>query len=259
LHTKRKKDYKSAYENSLKFIEVNDSVTEDLTNLKLLDLQTKYEVDIKNEQIKLLEKDKQLATQRYISFGIGLLLVVLLSLYIISHKHRKAKEKQKLYEADLKKAANKHQAELHEANEMIETKQRELTTKALFISQQGQILSHVKEQLENVKNENPEHKETILALLSNINFQLNQNAFNDFEKYFIEVHPKFYDVLKQNYQDLSQNELKVCALLRLNLNTKQIADITGRSTRSVESTRTCIRKKMGLAIQDNLFERISAI
>jgi DNA-binding CsgD family transcriptional regulator len=88
---------------------------------------------------------------------------------------------------------------------------------------------------------------------------LKQNAFNDFERYFIEVHPEFYSKLKRKYEDLSQNELRVCALLRLNLSSKQIADITGRSVRSVESTRTSIRKKMGLTLQDNLFEAISAV
>jgi tetratricopeptide (TPR) repeat protein len=255
----KKGDFKSAYEYCIKFMNVNDSVVEDLTNQRLLELQTKYEVNLKNEQIKLLEKEKQLVRQKYISFGTGLILLLIVSLYVISYKNRKAKEKQLLHEAEIKEAENKHQAELQEATSIIETKQRELTTKAIYISQQGQILSHVKEQLENVKNDNPEIKETILGILSNINIRLNQNAFSDFEKYFIEVHPKFYDALKQKYPDLSQNELKVCALLRLNLNTKQIADITGRSVRSVESTRTTIRKKMELELQDNLFEKISTI
>jgi DNA-binding CsgD family transcriptional regulator len=127
------------------------------------------------------------------------------------------------------------------------------------ISQQENNLSFLRNQLERFRKEHPEAKETVQDLLSNINLQLKQNAFNDFEKYFIEVHPDFYTKLKNKYEDLSQNELRVCALLRLNLSSKQIADITGRSVRSVEGTRTNIRKKMGLSLQDNLFETISVM
>lgn len=244
----QKGDYKSALDYCNRFISVNDSVIRELTNQKLLEMQTKYEVDIKNEQIKLLEKEKQLTQQRYISLAIGLLLVILVSLYVIRQKHRKAREKQLQYEA-----------EILEATDKIGTKQRELTLKAMQISQQENNLSFLREQLESFKNEHPEARETVQGLLSHINRQLKQNAFNDFEKYFIEVHPEFYSKLKHKYESLSQNELRVCALLRLNLSSKQIADITGRSVRSVESTRTSIRKKMQLTLQDNLFEVISAV
>ena len=205
-------------------------------------------MDLKNEQITLLLKEKQLVRQKYLIIIISFLLILISGFYVIRYKQKKAKEKQLLLEAELKEANNK-----------VETKQRELTLKAMHISQQGQILSHVKDQLENVKKENPGSKVTILSLLSNINQQLNHNAFNDFEKYFIEVHPKFYDTLKLKYPTLTQNELRVCALLRLNLNSKQIADITGKTNRSVENTRTIIRRKMGLTLQDNLFEKISTI
>jgi DNA-binding CsgD family transcriptional regulator len=244
----KKGDYKSAYAYCNKFIEVNDSIINEVTNKRLLEIQTQYEINLKNEQIKLLVKDKQIAKQKIIILGIGLLLVLITSLYVFVYTRRKTKVKQLLHELEINEAANK-----------IGTKQRELTLKAMQISQQEQSLSYLRDQLENLKNENPVPKKTILDILSGINQQLKQNAFNDFEKYFVEVHPGFYDHLKQKHEDLTQNELKVCALLRLNLNTKQIADITGRSTRSVESTRTCIRKKMGLTLQDNLFDAISKI
>lgn len=244
----QKGDYKSALDYCNRFIMVNDSVVQELTNRKLLEMQTKYEVDIKNEQIKLLEKEKQLTQQRYISLAIGLLLILLVSLYIIRHKHRKAQEKQLRYET-----------EIQEATDKIGTKQRELTLKAMQIAQQENSLSFLRDQLESFNAEHPESQESMQGLLSRINLQLKQNAFNDFERYFIEVHPEFYSKLKRKYEELSQNELRVCALLRLNLSSKQIADITGRSVRSVESTRTNIRKKMGLTLQDNLFEAISAV
>jgi hypothetical protein len=66
------------------------------------------------------------------------------------------------------------------------------------ISQQENNLSFLRNQLERFRKEHPEAKETVQDLLSNINLQLKQNAFNDFEKYFIEVHPDFYTKLKNS-------------------------------------------------------------
>jgi tetratricopeptide (TPR) repeat protein len=237
-----------AFEYFKKYTTFNDSIVKEINNKKLLELQTQYEVGLKNEQIKLLVKDKQLAGQKILILGISLLAILIACLFIIVYKHRKAKEKQLTYELEIKEAAYK-----------IGTKHRELTYKAIHISQQEQMLTHIKEQLEDFRTDNTRVKESVLELLSGINRQMKQNSLEDFEKYFIEVHPEFYNNLNEKFAGLTQNELRICALLKLNLKSKQIADITGKSVRSIETTRTEIRKKMGLALQDNLFEVISKI
>ena len=250
----KKGDAKSALAYYKNYIGVNYSINEDLNNKKLLEIQTKYEVNLKNEQIKLLVKEKQLTNHKIIASCIGLFVVIMVVLY---YRYRKAKERKLLREIEMNETAYKHELELKEASHIVGIKQRELTYKAIHISQQENILSHIRDQLENFKTENSRTKETILSLLSGINQQLKQNAFEDFERYFVEVHPDFFINLKQNYPELSQNELKVSALIRLNLNSKQIANITGKTVRSVDNTRYSIRKKMNLSLQDNLFEIIS--
>jgi DNA-binding CsgD family transcriptional regulator len=147
----------------------------------------------------------------------------------------------------------KLEAELNESAYQIDLKNRELTHKAMTLSQQEQILSGIKEQLLNVEIETSRAKEAVLSVISNIEIQLNQNTMEDFEKYFIEVHPEFFSRLKQKYPELSPAEHKICALLRLNLNSKEIASLTHKTTRSIETIRTTIRKKMGLD-KENLYE-----
>ena len=62
----------------------------------------------------------------------------------------------------------------------------------------------------------------------------------------------FFSLLLNKYPELSPVELKLCAYLRLNPSTKDLALITNRSMRTIESTRTNIRKKMNLTSQENL-------
>ncbi len=243
----KKGDIKSAFAYYKKYKEICDTFAKQLSDEKLLDIQTKWEVDKKNEQIKLLDKDKQLAKQETLTYSLAFIIILILGSGWYIYKHLKNREKRLKLEAELKDSAYQ-----------IDLKNRELTHKAMTLSQQDQILSGIKEQLLNVDIENTRSKEAVLGVISNIDIQLNQSLMEDFEKYFIEVHPEFYNNLKYKYSELTQTELRICALIRLNLNSKEIARITQKSIRSIESTRAIIRKKMGL-VKENLFDIIVSI
>ncbi|MFM7984544.1 MAG: helix-turn-helix transcriptional regulator, partial [Candidatus Fonsibacter sp.] len=75
---------------------------------------------------------------------------------------------------------------------------------------------------------------------------------NDFDIRLTSNNEDFFSLLLNKYPDLSPVELKLCAYLRLNPSTKDLALITNRSLRTIESTRTNIRKKMNLTPQENL-------
>lgn len=77
---------------------------------------------------------------------------------------------------------------------------------------------------------------------------------SDFRYYFEQVHPSFYKRLLEAYPDLTEKEQRLCAFLALGLSTKDIANITFREVRSVESQRNRLRKKIGLETDDNLME-----
>jgi DNA-binding CsgD family transcriptional regulator len=243
---------KGDYNHALKYHEISIAAKDTLFNSEKLkainNLKQNYELDKKQKAIELLEKDKKLAHQEVAIFGTSLIIVLVLALYIINYKQRKAKINQL-----------RHDSEIKESKYLIESKQRELTLKAMHFAQQEQILSTLKEQFETLSNDHPNLIVTISEMQSSIDIYLRNNSFRDFEKYFTEVHPDFYNRIRQVAPDLSQNELKVCALIKLNLNTKQIADITHKTPKSVEVIRTNIRKKMNLAPKDNLFDSIMQI
>ena len=75
---------------------------------------------------------------------------------------------------------------------------------------------------------------------------------NDFRVYFDEVHPGFLMRLSQQFSALSKADLRLCAYLHLGMTTKEIAALTFKEVRSVESARNRLRKKLNLPPETNL-------
>ena len=77
-----------------------------------------------------------------------------------------------------------------------------------------------------------------------------------FETNFERAHEQFLNKMKEMYPDLTQKDLRLCAFLRMNLSSKEIAPLLGISVRGVENHRYRLRKKMNLQHDENLYEKI---
>ena len=80
-----------------------------------------------------------------------------------------------------------------------------------------------------------------------------------FAQHFDKVHSDFIVKLKEKHSNISNNELKLCAYLRMNLSTKEIAQLMNISVRGVEISRYRLRKKLNLATDTNLFDYLISI
>jgi DNA-binding CsgD family transcriptional regulator len=181
-------------------------------------------------------------------YNAGMLADIIFFTYTLSLKKKREEDQ-----------ARQSEMQLSMVKIMLESKRRELTQKALHITQQEEILLNIKEQLIDIKGEKAQTNEVVLNVLSDVDFYLKQNSWDDFEKYFTEVHPDFYNKLKSIYPGLTQNEIRICAMLKLNLNTKQIADISRKTPKSIEVARTRIRQKIRLSRDENLFDKLSML
>ena len=76
------------------------------------------------------------------------------------------------------------------------------------------------------------------------------DIWKDFEERFREVHKEFYNKVNIQFPNLTENEKKLCALLRLNMTTKEVATITHQNPNTIEVARTRLRKKLGLSNKD---------
>lgn len=96
------------------------------------------------------------------------------------------------------------------------------------------------------------YKPRFSKLRSRLKSDGTQPYLEEFEKRFTGVYEDFYEKLRVVAPDLTPNELKICALLRLNISTKEMAILTNRSVGTVENLRIRIRKKLKLDNQANL-------
>ena len=78
--------------------------------------------------------------------------------------------------------------------------------------------------------------------------------WEQFAVHFDKVHSDFLRILKSAYPSLSAHEMKLCAYLRMNLSSKEIAQLENISTRGVEISRYRLRKKLKIATETNLFD-----
>ena len=86
----------------------------------------------------------------------------------------------------------------------------------------------------------------------------NNEDWATFEKYFDQAHVNFFSRLKDTHSTLTPKDLKLCAYLKMNLTTKEIAPLLSVSPRSVEVHRYRLRKRLGLDSSDNLTEYLIA-
>lgn len=138
-------------------------------------------------------------------------------------------------------------------------KDKELANTTMQIIQKSKSLNAIKKDIRKLIKDMGDHPAT--AQVNQINKKINRSIDSDkqwevFESHFENVHEEFLKRLKENYPDLSPRELKLCAYLRLNISSKEIANLMNISTRGVEISRYRLRKKLNLDHDVNLTEFI---
>lgn len=138
----------------------------------------------------------------------------------------------------------------------VEHKNRELAAIAMQIAHKNDFLNRLKLRLEMIaKSINPVSQKEVLELIRNIDNDLKMDKeWQRFEHHFDEVHSGFIKKLKEMYPDLTPSELRLCAYLRLNMTTKDIAQILNISIRGVEISRYRLRKKLKIESDTNLVD-----
>jgi ligand-binding sensor domain-containing protein/DNA-binding CsgD family transcriptional regulator len=152
---------------------------------------------------------------------------------------------------------------IHLRNESLRNamdhKTRELANATMNLIQKNKMLTSIRDKLLLLARaeENPEHRFQVGQLIKKINKDLrSEKHLEVFNNYFDEVHQDFIDRLKSSYPFLSPKELRLCAYLKMNLSTKEIAPLMNISVRGVEISRYRLRKKLNLERDTNLTDFI---
>ncbi len=168
-----------------------------------------------------------------------------------------------IHELEISKTENELVALRNEKLEVeINFKNAELASSAMHLVTKGELMAKMKGELTQLMKrlDNPEAigelKKMIRAMGEDENID---KEWENFAKHFDKVHSSFFLVLKEKHPTLTGNDLKLCAHLRMNLSTKEIAQLLNISVRGVEIGRYRLRKKLGIASDTNLFDYLMGL
>ena len=202
------------------------------------------------------------------NLALFIYLVVILILFNFIHKSYKnyyQKQKEKLIEEnnlllEIKELENEQQLmklRNEQLSEVVDSKNRELAVSTMSLINKNELLTVIKEDLKKTSTEdNRSVKSLIMSITKNIS---EEDSWKVFKEAFDSTDKDFLKKVKLAHSSLTPNDLRLCAYLRLNLSSKEIAPLLNISVRSVEIKRYRLRKKMELAHEKGLVEYILSI
>lgn len=201
-----------------------------------------------------IEKPWYLKPIAIILYIIGALLIGFLVHYFNKRYYKKQKQKlldKKERELELEQLENQRRLIQFKNENLqldIENKNRELGTATMNLVKRNELLNKIKEELTKSKSSD-DVKQVIKRINSNLN---NTSDWKLFEKAFNNVDKEFMKKIKTLHPTITPNDLRLCAYLRLNLSSKEIAPLLNISHKSVEVKRYRLRKKMKLDHEQSL-------
>ncbi|MFN7326709.1 MAG: triple tyrosine motif-containing protein [Chitinophagales bacterium] len=141
----------------------------------------------------------------------------------------------------------------------IQFKNQKLAATTMHLVQKNEMLVTISETLRQVLEQSTSAavKKDLRQVLNLLNFdQKLDEDWEQFAQYFDQVHVNFLGRVREKFPKLSQNDYKLCAYLRMNLSTKEIASLMNISVRGVEASRYRLRKRLELPNETNLNEFI---
>ena len=237
--------YQEALAHFQKYMVVKDSIFNNEKTRTITELETRYETEKKEQENILLVKDNELKdkTIKTLYFVLsGIIILTAAIIFLIILYRRNAINKKKLAESEAARLSEK-----------VEFQNRELASSALALSRN---LSFIRSLLTELKQLAPhvdtQGLNTVKSISRSIQHLDNDPAWEEFEMRFQQVHHKFYEDLVRKFPSLTSNEVRLCALLKLGMNTKEIASVTFQNIRAIEAARLRLRKKFGLEGQEDL-------
>ncbi|WP_428741771.1 triple tyrosine motif-containing protein [Tenacibaculum sp.] len=193
--------------------------------------------------------------------AVYIILFSLLSLVIHNmYKRYYKKQREKLLyktqkELELKELENKQQLMRFNNDKLrqdIENKNRELGISTMSLIKKNEFLNNLKTELKKA-DDIKKIRRIVKIIDKNLN---NTDDWNLFEEAFNNADKDFLKKVKSEHPTLTSNDLRLCAYLRLNLSSKEIAPLLNITPRSVEVKRYRLRKKMGLSHESSLIDYI---
>ena len=128
----------------------------------------------------------------------------------------------------------------------LDLRNREMTAKTLVQVQRQEWVNEMIQKLKAASDDKKALSANVREIIRNLEQYKNVSNPDDFDYYFTKTNPDFYDKLRADFPNLTSNELRLCAYLKMNLNTKDIAAICNITPESARVARSRLRKSLNL-------------
>lgn len=253
-------NYKNAYIHSQLFKQLSDSIFNKNNIRQLTELEFTYKFE-KEKQAIALEQQKEFAVMLakkkqqliiIIILAISVILVSLLALYINRLYRFKNSANIAINKLEQEKK-NLLEKEIERINLELEQHQKSLALNSLKLSKNAERDAETVKKLEAIlESTSPENRWLMLDIIASFKKNSRSSSWNEFELLYQNVHNSFYDNINNKFPDLTANERKLCAFLKLNMSSKDIANITFQSEEALKKARQRLRQKLGIGRDTNL-------
>lgn len=233
-------------------------------NQQIAFLETVYEVEKKNGELVRFTSERRINMILAIAAALVVALLVVLGVVVISRQRLRIRnekflngQNKDIYEKsrDLMQAELKNkQLEEEKLKTTLEVRSNELSAHTLHLIQKNQLLEELRSKLQEIVDDDKrDQKKQIRQLVQKISLSFSQdNYWDDFRAIFDQVHQTFFVNLKQHADTLTPAELRLVALLRMNLSSGDVATLLGISQDSLRVARYRLKKKLNLGEGESL-------
>ncbi|MBN2683611.1 MAG: tetratricopeptide repeat protein [Bacteroidales bacterium] len=243
--------YKEAFDYLKLFNVYNDSLIKENATKEIARLKNRFELlekekelKIKNQEIELYKKNEKISELNRMGLVFVIFFVVVIAFLIIINQRRRLKKNKLLQEKESalmsEKLRNADLERTHLETE-LEYKNQEITNFALHIVEKNEFL----EKLKSIAEQNSETESSQLKTLIAQNLTIEKER-EEFRAQVEQINEGFFLKLNEQFPNLTKNEIRLAALLRLNLSSKEISTLLNISPSSVDMNRHRLRKKINL-------------
>lgn len=226
------KNYPEAFKFKSLYIALNDSLKNSENKVAIERLKSRYELSKKESELALLARENQADTSRR-NLIIAILVALLIIGLLLYNRFRLITQRK----LDLKR------------------QQLDLYTRSLI--EKSEALNAINQELEQLKRNHSPEDEHIVKIDRILQSNILTNAdWEKFKKAFEEIYPAFFAKLRYKFPTITVAELRLAALIKLNLSIKETAEILGISPESVKTSRYRLKKKFELGEDQSVDEFI---
>ena len=244
-----------------------DSVENGKDEAYLQELLVEYDAERLKQSNSILSQNVRM--RGYMLYGsVAFAVLLLLMLALLFRRMRNDRRKNALIDEQrrrlLRYEHEEHERQQRELSLEIDHKNRQLTSYSMELISVNEYHRKLEEELQSVRDEvkagDADAAERGFSdIIRGLRHFSTAQVSEEFRVFFEKVHPHFVSKLSSAHPNLSSNDLRLCTYLYLNMSTKEIASLTCREVRSVESSRNRLRKKLELGAGEDITKYLKSL